>query len=51
MGDLEKVPDYFLKPGPLERAMNKAVALLVRIGIGPSYLWLLRVKHRRWWRR
>jgi len=39
--------DYFLKPRLLERAMNKVVGLLVRIGIGPSYLRLLRVQGRK----
>ena len=35
---------HFLKPTPLERAMNKTIALFARLGIGPRYLHLLRVR-------
>ena len=38
---------YFLKPTAFERVVNKTVALLARLGIGPRYLHLLRVKGRR----
>src|SRR5438093_9554540 len=38
---------YFLKPSPLERFMNKAVGMLARLGVGPRYLHLLEVQSRR----
>ncbi len=38
---------YFLKPSPLERFMNRAVGMLARLGLGPRYLHLLEVPSRR----
>ena len=39
--------DYFVKPGVFARLLNKTVGMLVRIGLGPSYIRLLRVQGRR----
>ena len=39
--------EHFLKHNAFERAMNKTVGLLARLGIGPRYLHQLRVKGRR----
>jgi deazaflavin-dependent oxidoreductase (nitroreductase family) len=40
-------PEHFLKPTPIESLLNKTVAVLARIGIGPSYIRLLEVQGRR----
>jgi deazaflavin-dependent oxidoreductase (nitroreductase family) len=39
-------PQHFLKPSLIARWMNKTVGLLARIGIGPAYIRLLRVRGR-----
>jgi deazaflavin-dependent oxidoreductase (nitroreductase family) len=38
---------HFLKPTPLERAMNKAVGFAARFGLVPRYIYLLEVRGRR----
>lgn len=35
---------YFLKPTPIERAMNKTIGMLARLGLGPGYIYLLQVQ-------
>ncbi len=35
---------HFMKPTPLERAMNKTIGMLARLGLGPGYLRLLEVQ-------
>ncbi len=40
------VQEHFLKPTALERFMNKAVGMIARWGLGPSYLYLLEVRGR-----
>lgn len=44
---MSRASDHFLKPGLFARTINKIVGLLVRVGIGPSYMRLLRVRGRR----
>jgi len=39
--------EHFLRPGPLERAMNKTVGLAARLGLVPRYVYLLEVRGRK----
>jgi deazaflavin-dependent oxidoreductase (nitroreductase family) len=41
------IAEYFLKPTAFVRAVNKTIGLLARLGVGPHYVHLLRVKGRR----
>lgn len=46
MNDHEKPPS-FRKPSPLEALFNRALGLLVGLGIGPAYMQLLQVRGRK----
>src|SRR5262249_45143122 len=43
---MSTTPQHFLKPSLVARWMNKTVGLLARIGVGPAYIHLLRVRGR-----
>jgi len=38
---------HFLKPKPLERALNKTIGLAARLGLVPRYMYLLEVRGRK----
>src|SRR5262245_33303733 len=43
----ENGTEHFLRPTPVVRVMNKCIGILARLGLGPRYVHLLRVKGRR----
>ena len=43
----DSTPPVFREPNPVEKLFNRAFGLLVRLGIGPGYCYLLQVRGRK----